>query len=401
LTPYPYVLGGIPEAFLEKERRRVAAAKRVWEQAQARVVAAEAKQAELEAQLQQTPSRLESLGQHLPKSSASGNPETQSQKTSSNKTNRFFSPLVLLFIALISLIARQDTYLYRSSLSDTQLDPINSPLDSNSRSETQSISSDDLQMSEGLERLMDDYQYNLNQFNSAADYNRQGFIHTQEQDYRQAIEYYEKAIQVDPNFENAYLNRGNAYLALEEHQKAIQSYTEAIQVHPESFTAYNSRGFAYSDSGNYERAIRDYDEAIRLNPEFHNAYQNRGFAYRKIGDFHQALEDYSQAIQLNPESYVGYQHRGITYRILGNYERAIADYNQAIRLNPDYANIYNNRGNAYRFLGHLELAIADYNEAIKLRPDFHTFYNNRGHAYLDLGKQELADLDFKTSETLR
>ncbi|KPQ38285.1 MAG: zinc-ribbon domain, partial [Phormidium sp. OSCR] len=53
LTPYPSVLGGIPEGFLEKERRRVAAAKRVWEKSQARVAAAEAKQAELEAQLRQ------------------------------------------------------------------------------------------------------------------------------------------------------------------------------------------------------------------------------------------------------------------------------------------------------------------------------------------------------------
>ena len=53
LTPYPYVLGEIPEVFLQKEQRRVAAAKRVWEKAQARVAAVEAKQAELEAQLQQ------------------------------------------------------------------------------------------------------------------------------------------------------------------------------------------------------------------------------------------------------------------------------------------------------------------------------------------------------------
>ncbi|WP_159790303.1 hypothetical protein [Sodalinema gerasimenkoae] len=67
LTPYPSVLGQIPETFLEKERQRVAAAKRVWEtvqrqvaaaeqqweQAQAQVTAAEAKQAQLEAQLRQ------------------------------------------------------------------------------------------------------------------------------------------------------------------------------------------------------------------------------------------------------------------------------------------------------------------------------------------------------------
>ena len=61
LTPYPSVLGGIPKEFLEKERRRVAAAKRVWEESQARVVAAEAKQAELEARLGEVSRNIESL----------------------------------------------------------------------------------------------------------------------------------------------------------------------------------------------------------------------------------------------------------------------------------------------------------------------------------------------------
>jgi hypothetical protein len=61
LTPYPSVLGEIPEAFLEKERRRVAAAKRVWEQAQARVAAAEAKQVELEDRLGEVSRNIEAL----------------------------------------------------------------------------------------------------------------------------------------------------------------------------------------------------------------------------------------------------------------------------------------------------------------------------------------------------
>ena len=44
-------------------------------------------------------------------------------------------------------------------------------------------------------------------------------------------------------------------------------YDEAIQLWPDYAEAFNNRGNAYSAKGDYDRAIRDYDQAIRLNPD--------------------------------------------------------------------------------------------------------------------------------------
>ena len=66
-------------------------------------------------------------------------------------------------------------------------------------------------------------------------------------------------------------------------QTAIEDYDEAIRLNPQYADAYNKRGIAYGDLGQYERAIEDWDEAIRLDPQYGNAYYNRGIAYGYLG----------------------------------------------------------------------------------------------------------------------
>jgi len=81
--------------------------------------------------------------------------------------------------------------------------------------------------------------------------------------------------------------------------KKIEYYTKAIELNPEYAEAYCNRGFAYDNKGEYDRAIEDYNKAIELNPEFAEVYNNRGLAYfiqkfptTACGDFYQAEEYY-------------------------------------------------------------------------------------------------------------
>ena len=49
-------------------------------------------------------------------------------------------------------------------------------------------------------------------------------------------------------------------------QGAIEQYDKAIRIDPQYVSAHDTRGDAYRKLGQYERAIQDYDEAIRLDP---------------------------------------------------------------------------------------------------------------------------------------
>ncbi len=185
-------------------------------------------------------------------------------------------------------------------------------------------------------------------------------------------------------------------------KKAIEYFNNAIKLQPDYAAAYNSRGVAYGrDLGQYQRAIEDYNKVIRLKPDYAPAYNNRGNAYGKLGRHQRAIEDYSKAIRLKPDNAFAYGNRGAAYDLLGQYQRALEDYNEAIRLKLDDAKIYNSRGVAYGNLGQHQRAIADFNEAIRLKPDNAVAYNNRGLAYAYLGQYKNAREDFDEAIRLK
>ena len=204
-----------------------------------------------------------------------------------------------------------------------------------------------------------------------------------------AIEYLNNAIKLQPDYADAYGNRGNAYGNLGQQQRAIEDYNEVIRLQPDYAYAYNNRGFAYYSLGQYKRAIEDFNEAIRLQLDDVLAYNNRGNAYDKLDQPQRAIKDYNEAIRLYPDNAMAYYNRGGVYYTLGQYQRAIEDYSNAIRLKPDDADAYYSRGVVNYTLDQHQRAIDDYSNAIRLRPDYAYAYSNRAVAYLSQGNNNL------------
>ncbi|MGK7874000.1 MAG: tetratricopeptide repeat protein, partial [Xenococcaceae cyanobacterium] len=92
-------------------------------------------------------------------------------------------------------------------------------------------------------------------------------------------------IPINPNYTDAYNNRGNARYYLGEYQASIEDYTEAIRINPTDADAYNKRGNARYYLGEYQAAIEDYNQAIRINPNDAAAYNNRGIARDDLGEY--------------------------------------------------------------------------------------------------------------------
>ncbi|MGD0280151.1 MAG: tetratricopeptide repeat protein [Smithella sp.] len=184
----------------------------------------------------------------------------------------------------------------------------------------------------------------------------------------------------------AYNNRGNAaYNNLGNDRQAIEDYNRAIEIKPDHAEAYNNRGISYGNLGNYRQAIEDFNKAVEIKPDYAIVYYNRGNAYNNLGNYRQAIEDYNRAIEIKLAHAEAYYNRGISYGNLGNYRQAIEDYDRAIEIKPDYADAYNNRGNIYNGLGNYRQAIEDYNRAIEIKPAYAEAYYNRGVIYLNHG----------------
>ena len=149
-------------------------------------------------------------------------------------------------------------------------------------------------------------------------------------------------------------------------QKAIELLTEVVSLQPDFENAYSARGNAYSHLKEYQTALDDYNKAIQLKPDNSFFFNNRGNVYNDLKQYQQALEDYNTAIQLKPNNSFFFNNRGNVYNDLNQYKQAIEDYNEAIRLKPDDATAYHNRGNAYFIRGDVETGCRDAQKACEL-----------------------------------
>lgn len=110
----------------------------------------------------------------------------------------------------------------------------------------------------------------------------------------------------------------------------IEYYSKAIEVDPKYTNAYNNRGAAYVDLGEYRKAIDDFTKTIKLDPKHASAYDNRGIAYREWGQFQKALDCFNKAIELFPRNEEFYYGRGVVYFELGQYQKARDDFRKTL-----------------------------------------------------------------------
>ncbi len=185
---------------------------------------------------------------------------------------------------------------------------------------------------------------------------------------QEAVAIYDKAIQIKPDYVEAYSNRGGALKELGFLQEAVESCDKAIQLKPDYAEAYSNRGNALQKLGQLETALESYDKAIRLKPELSDTHSNRGVALRDLGRVEEALESYDKVIQLNPEYAEAYSNQGVALQGLGRLEEAVQSYDKAIQLRPDFAEAYANRGNVQKDLRQTDAAISSYQRAVSISP---------------------------------
>ena len=235
---------------------------------------------------------------------------------------------------------------------------------------------------------------------------------------QQAISYYEKALQIDPEHEDSLFWMGYCYspkvkkrtgddLELADairNERAASAFQKLIDVRKKkdsiewsSYVVYYNIGVAQYNLGLYEASIESYEHSIKLNPEHANSYYMLGLSQEKLGIYHLALENFETYLNLDdyempktPEcveyakkrieelkgllTYTYFYNTGIEFRKKGQYLEAIKCYEQAIELNPEDANSYYNLGLPQYDLGLYEVAIESFERAIKLNPELANSY---------------------------
>ena len=123
----------------------------------------------------------------------------------------------------------------------------------------------------------------------------------------------------------AFYNRGLAYRNLGKLDRAIDDFDQALKLKPNFADAWNERGVAYRQKGNNVQAVADFDEALRLQPDNAAALFNRAGALTSLGQFERAIADFNRVLQFSPADAEALLARGQARRAAGDVTGGDAD----------------------------------------------------------------------------
>jgi tetratricopeptide (TPR) repeat protein len=164
------------------------------------------------------------------------------------------------------------------------------------------------------------FQQSLECKKEASTYNNRGNLYQNLKQYELALEDYETALKLKPNFTEAYFNQGNCYKDLNQHQEAIESYKKAIASNPKYYTAYTNMGMCLQNLQRFDEALECFNKAIEIEPNYFGAYNNKGFCLHVLMRLDESIEAFKKATELNPENNDSKFNIGFVYLLKGDLE---------------------------------------------------------------------------------
>ena len=176
-----------------------------------------------------------------------------------------------------------------------------------------------------------------------------------------SIEYFEQAIQKDPNYALAYTALGAAYSVSgwNDHLPPHDSYPKAKAAIAKAIQIDNSIAEAHAVFGNIKRgydwdpngAENDYKRAIELEPNFATAYHWYGITMAFAGRHDESIALLERARQLDPLSLIINKSLGDMYTFARRFDEAIAQYKRVLELDPNFSNAHREIGTCYIYKG--------------------------------------------------
>ena len=159
----------------------------------------------------------------------------------------------------------------------------------------------------------------------------------EKKNYNEVIKICNEILNTNNEDEIAYFYRGVSRSSVGQYKEAIEDYDKAIELNPNNSSYYNSRGISKvrlikydKDIKGYNEAINDYNKATELNPNNEKAHYNKGLAKARLKLYEESVDCYDKAIDLNQEYFKAYFNRYISQYNLKEYEKAIKDYKKLI-----------------------------------------------------------------------
>ncbi len=229
-----------------------------------------------------------------------------------------------------------------------------------------------------------------------------GITYYNKKEYFIAEELFLQILKIKSDESFAFLALGNLFLAQNRQDKALEYFERAIELNPQYFRSWLGKGIALSNLGRIEEAIEAYKIAIRIGTKIDNLiWCLIGlFLFYDLGRTEEAIEAYEKAIEIDPQDsgswlYNSWLHKGIALSKLGRTEEAIEAYEKAAEVDQENVSAWYEMGNNLSKLGRTDEAVKAYEKVAKTDPEGAIDWCDKGDALDKLGRAEEAIVAYK------
>ena len=217
----------------------------------------------------------------------------------------------------------------------------------------------------------------------------------------EAIEQFEQALRIQPDYAAAHNNLGVAMAGQGRISEALAEFAAALRIKPDHADARIGLGVVLANQGKVSEAIEQFEQALRIQPDYAPAHYNWGNALLQQGKVPEAIKQYEHVLRIKPDSAEAHNNLGLALANQGKVSEAISQYEQALRIRPDYAKAHDNLGVALANQGKVSEAVEQFEQVLRIKPDSAEAHNNLANALLQQGNVSEAIAQYREALRLR
>ena len=191
-------------------------------------------------------------------------------------------------------------------------------------------------------------------------------------------QYFQQAIQKDPNYAMAYVGLADYYIVLPDYApvpnsesppKALEAAKKALAIDDSLAEAHAAVAGALQASFQWDNAVREYRRALELNPKDGNTHQWLGLTFSWMGQPEEAIAELKRAVELDPLNLKYNSNLAQAYRNARRYELALQQHQKTLEIDPNFPSAHGDLGWTYRAMGKYDLWLQEWKKGAVLGGD--------------------------------
>ena len=228
----------------------------------------------------------------------------------------------------------------------------------------------------------------------------QGVALLSRDDFERALPFFERAVELEPTYTEAWYQAGYCYGVLGRHGESLQASQRAAKLRPDWAATYLNIGASSYALGQFREAVDAYRQAIKLESDSADTQYALGLSLNKLNRTDEEILALKRAITLKPDHAGAVEKLGDAYMKQKKWADAAAVFEQLRAYKPD-AKTYNSLGEAYFEMNKLDEGLNAFNAAVGYDPDFDRARYNLGRTYIKQGNPEMAQVQYEILKSSR